>query len=874
MLKDVREAASARKKAAGRMALALALLAVLAGAAIAYLPSVVQHYSIGRQPLPEYERAGLSPATGEIDKEAGTVLLAQNEGRELYLDARTLNLKVVDAQSGATWNSLYEDGKSGDAEKSPLLIRFLGKDSALYEWDAYKYAIQNGRYTLNRIDGGVQIVLDFFESESYRLQEYLPQKISIEHYEKLFLEKLEQEVSQGKLTEAQAKKHEESLSIAYQRDEDNGLYFFKFSGLPPLSLVKDLIQFSKAVGYTTEMLLADSQQYGISVTIAQPARFVVTMEAKLDRGDLVVRVPSYSIEGDNDFYTIQNISVLPAFGLVSAEKAEDGQIVVPDGAGALFQINTFNGKFPEYERPLYDNTYYNTLYELPEYPETLSMPVFGLYATDLRGRSQGHLGIVEKGAELGYVKVQLGTKDASAGGSLYNKVYSSFDSTQYSRVKVFGPYSDNEARFLADTGLIPVDYTVRYKLFAGKADYYDLARTYRQHLIDTYGLKPAYSTEPKLFLDVIGTVTLEKRRLGVPYTEPYSMTTYSQLLDIVKDLQDVNAVVNYKGVFNGGMDNTIGNKAELVGANGSRKELEALRKQVESGNGSLFLHADLMRVADTSGGFWPKSNALYGYDGKPVEIRKYNYAFGKFDPDSRGRYLLHPLRLSDTVDKFLKDSQAYPNLSLGDMGSTYYASYNPREIVDPVISRGIVEENLKKLSAGKKLVLDNPAIDRIGYAAYASDISRESSGYATMYSSIPFRQLVMNGLTEYTTLDVNLAADRRDYFLLQALELGSLPKFTISAENVDVLKNSEYSDYFSMQYSVLADEIKAVYAEYSEGLAAIGSKEIVGHRMLADHVFETTYASGASVIVNYNKFPVAAAGSNLDALGYVIQPTP
>ncbi|MCK9910909.1 DUF5696 domain-containing protein, partial [Microbacteriaceae bacterium K1510] len=100
------------------------------------------------------------------------------------------------------------------------------------------------------------------------------------------------------------------------------------------------------------------------------------------------------------------------------------------------QINTFNGKFPEYERPLYDNTYYNTLYELPEYPETLSMPVFGLYATDLRGRSQGHLGIVEKGAELGYVKVQLGTKDASAGGSLYNKVYSSFDSTQYSRVKV------------------------------------------------------------------------------------------------------------------------------------------------------------------------------------------------------------------------------------------------------------------------------------------------------------------------------------------------------------------------------------------------------------------------------------------------------
>ncbi|MCR2804232.1 DUF5696 domain-containing protein [Paenibacillus soyae] len=872
MLKNINLASVVRIKAIGRRELALAVLAVLIVAALSFLPSVIKHYGIARQPLPEYNREGVSAQTGKLDPKAGTVLLSSSEGKELYLDTGTLNLKVVDTSSGAVWNSLFDDGKSGDVEKSPIVIRFLGEDSAMHEWDAYRYAIQNGRYTLNRIENGVQIVFDFFETESYRLEEYMPAKISIESYETLFLKKLEELAAQGNLTAAQVKKYEEALSIAYQRDEDNGLYFFKFSGLPPLSLVKDLIQFSKDVGYTTDMLIADSQQFGVTVTITQPARFVVTMEATLDKGDLVVKVPTYEIVGDNDFYTIQNIAVLPSFGLASAEKVDDGQIVVPDGAGALFQVNTFNGKFPEYERPVYDNTYYNTLYEMPEFPENLTMPVFGMYATDLAGRSQGHLGIIEKGAELGYVKVQLGTKDTSAGGAPYNKVYSTFDSMQYSRVKVFGPYSDNEARFLATTGLIHVDYTVRYKLFGEKVDYYDLAKAYRDYLIEAHGLEPAYSAEPKLFLDVIGTVTLERRLLGIPYSKPYSMTKYSQLLEIMRDLKDVSAVVSYKGVLNGGLNNTIGNKAELVGENGSKKELEALMSGFREGNDELFLHADLLRLSDTSGGFWPKSNALYGYDGKPIEFQKYNYANGWFDLGSTKRFLLNPLYLSDTVDGFLGGSAAYPNIALGDLGSTYYASYNPREIIDPVATRSIVEENLRKLSEQKMLALDNPNMDRIPHIAYASDISRESSNYATMFSSIPFRQLVMNGLAEYTTLNVNLSPDRSDYFLLQALELGSIPKFTISAENVDILKNSEYSDYYSIQYSMLADKIKAMYSEYSEGLAAIGSKEITGHRMLAAGVFETTYASGASVIVNYNKYPVAISGTNLEALGYLIKP--
>jgi len=103
------------------------------------------------------------------------------------------------------------------------------------------------------------------------------------------------------------------------------------------------------------------------------------------------------------------------------------------------------------------------------------------------------------------------------------------------------------------------------------------------------------------------------------------------------------------------------------------------------------------------------------------------------------------------------------------------------------------------------------------------------------------------------------------------LELGSIPKFTLTAENVDVLKYSEYREYFATEYAVVENRLKELYEEYSAGLEQIGSQEIINHVMLDENVFETSYASGAKVIVNYNKYPVNVAGKQLDALGYLIQ---
>lgn len=871
MIRNLSETAINRMKNAGvkEMIIAVILLAVIIS--LFFIPSQIQSLGIKRQALPEYVKDGKAEAIAELDQQAGNIKLASNEGKDMYINTETLNIKVVDTQTRTEWSSLSLDKDSSVVDKSPVIIKYLGKDGALYEWDAYTYAIQNKRYKLNQIDNGVQIVFDFFETESYRLNEYVPQKILAANYEAHFIDKIEEKLAAGAITEAQALKFKDALTLTYQYDKANDLYYYRFAGLPPLSLVRDLIAMTKAIEYTTDMLIEESSIHGLAVKITQPANFIVTMEVTLDKGDLVVKVPTYEIANSNDFYTMQNISVFPSFGMAAAKNVADGYIFVPDGTGALFKMNTFNGKFPEYERPIYNNTYYDKLYEMSEFPENLMMPVFGLYYTDQKGKSSGLLGIVEKGAELGKIKVQLGVEDTSLGGTPNNKVFSSFDAMQFSRVKVFGPYSEEEARFTASTGVMDVDYTVRYKLFAGKVTHFELAKAYQTYLVDQHGLQLSYDNRPKLFLDVVGGLTLEKRFLGIPYHKSQSMTSYSQLLSILQDLDGIPTVINYQGVFNDGLHNSIGNKAELVKANGNKEELEQLMNYAASNDHELFFNIDLMRVYKDDDGFKPKRNAVYGFDNKPQAIHQYNLALGIFDTYTTKQYLLHPLNLSNTVDRFIKDSSEFNNVFVNDLGSSYYANYNDKEIVSPIISNSIVHENLQKLTQSKTVALDNPNSDKLAYAKYAANISRESSDYGTMYMSVPFRQLVMNGLTQYTTLNVNLSADRSDYFILQALELGSIPKFTITAENVDILKYSEFRHLFATEYRAMEQRIKELYEEYSAGIAKIGSGEIVNHRIVDENVFETSYASGVKVIVNYNKFAVTVEGQQLDALGYIIQ---
>lgn len=826
---------------------------------------------IKASPIPVIEYSGIMNAGELIAKESGEIKVAESSSKELYIDTTTLGVKIKDKTTKTVWNS-FDSKAQNSLDKALLALSYLGEDNNLYEWDSYANCTEFGDYTIFSIENGVQIHLNINEGESERFYEYYPEKMTIERFEVFFLEGIASLVETGKLEQEVADRYKMTLELLYKRSIMEECYAVTYNGTPPRSAVKQLIELARLLGYSKEMLLEDSEAMGLSVSFVEPAAFTVVVELSLANDDLLVRVPTQAMVSENPFYTIQNIKVLPNFGAKDA--TDDGYILVPDGAGALFRFNTFNPSVVDYKRPIYDNDYFSDYYYMPEYAEELMMPIFGMIYGQEEDTSHGFLGIIEKGAETSFIHNKLASTQKE-NPSTYNKVYASFDVTQYSYVKVYGPYSENQNTYLADTGAMEVDYTIRYKLFPEQVSYYDMAMAYRDYLKEEWEVSQyRYPEELKLYLDFIGTVSLTERILGIPYTSPYSMTSYQELSDILTDLDEMSLAVEYSGVFHGGMENHLYRGADLVKANGTKKELQDLMEKAEASQVDFFLESAMTRIYDQGKGYFPKIHGIYDYSNSPATVFGYSSATGKFNYqffDVEYYSLLSPRFLDSIMDQFLEEAKEYPRIAVLDLAHENYPDYRFNKNITIFEAAAIVEKNLEKMAGTKELSLHDPLMKNLRFAEYATDISRESSDYMTMATTIPFRQLVMNGLAQVTTQDVNMSSSSSAYYVLQSIELGMYPKFTLTSKSVDVLKDSSYSDYYSTEYAKLKEILSAVYEESARVWDQIGSMEITDHRILGDQVFWTRYASGTEVITNYNLHPVIVEGVEIEALGYRIQ---
>ena len=802
----------------------------------------------------------------EIGKEI--ITLAESNGKVLSIDTEDLNLIVEDTATGVIWQAI--DPKGTETEKSLISVNYVGEDNAFSVWDSYTYCVENQSYTMNRIENGVRIVMNICEGASARFYEYMPQKMSVAHYDEVFVAGLERLVEEGTLEKAKATKYKNTLGLIYKKSKETESYNVNFVGQPPKSAVTQLIELSQLVGYTTEMLLADAEEFDFEVEFEEPAIFDITLDVTLEDGELVVNLPVEEIKNGNEFYTLQNIEVLTNFGLVASETVSEGYLFVPDGAGALMKMNSYDPKVPDYVRGFYNNDFYTDYYYKPEYAQELMMPVFGMLS--LAGPEltpNGFLAIVESGADTAFLETQAASGGEDGIGRKYNKIYTTYDVAQYEWVPVFGEYSDNTSTFLSIAPQTEEDYTLRYLFYTGdEVSYYHMAKDYQNYLWgNTEG--SVYSDRAEVLFETVGTLSLTERFLGIPYDTEYSMTTYEELAEILADMGDRHVNVVYKGVFDGGMNHKLMNQGKLTKTNGGEKELETLIAAVEGKGNSIFLETDFLKIYESGNGYLTWLHGLQDYSKTAVELYGYFVNLGVFKQMSNNYNMLDPQYLVDTVQDFKANAGNY-NFYTNDLTEQYYADYG-NEYIAPATAQKLIDKALVTLAEnGSGLALDNPRADKLTEGTFAVDVSRESSELTSFYTSIPFRQLVMNGRMEYTTTSANNNSDPMQYFLMQAIETGAQPKFTISAKNVDVLKDSTYSYYFSIQYDLLKEEIKEVYDAYAEAMEVIGTTEIVNHTMLDQDVFLTEYADGTKVVTNYTYDSFEYSGTEIPGNDYLI----
>lgn len=842
----------------------LLLAIVIGSAALGYwAPS----FQMQAAPVPSPE----IPVTekGEAIPVGGVVTLAQKDGRTLTLDTAEMILTVTDDATGYSWTSAVKGASLGDY-KALLKITYLGEDNNLSEWNSYDNCVAFGDFRYFAIEDGVRIELNINEGESSSFFEYLPQRMPMERYEGFFLEKLEELKADGEMDASTVSRYERALGMVYSKSIYEGVecYALTTTGTPAVSVTAQLISLVNAIGYTRDMLIEDCAIFGVTPEFHEPAQFDIAIEAKLEDGDLVVRMPGDQIVSGNDFYQLQRVGVLPNMGAVAPADGVDGFFMVPDGAGALMRFNSYTATVPEYVRAYLDNDYYSDYFYMSEYAEELMTPVYGvLYGGD--EPTHGMLAILEHGVETANLHVSL----AGVNGTGMNRAYVSFDTLEYSRVKIYGAYSDNGATYLSDSGHIVADYTIRYRPYGEPVTYFDLAMDYRDYLAKASGKEITAGEGPETYLEVLGAVVIKDRILGIPYDRTTTMSAYAEVEAMLNELPSEGLTVQYDGVFNGGAINGLNDGARLVKQNGTEAELKSLQSAAASKGVNLFYQVNLSRVYKNGRNYLPGSHGLRDYSNEAAYIYPYSPARagifnGRWDP-IHSYTRVSPKYLPYLTEKFLADSENFPALAIGDLARDVFVDYRYRNVIDPVEARLLVTDSLSELSA-RALSLHDPATDLATMGDYAVDVSRESSEYTTFYATVPFRQLALSGLVNVVGQDVNLNSRNLSYYLLQAAELGTSVKYTVTFRNADVLKNSHFEYLYAVSWDQWKDEIIGASQTLAELRKAIGGQMITGHRMLAVDVFETTWSNGTRTITNYSSVPYDAEDGVVEAGSYLL----
>lgn len=825
-----------------------------------------------RSPRPELSSLELSPARGSIDiAETAEMIAAETDQAILYLNPSTLNMRLFDKVNEIDWPLQNPDENASNTDKSILNIEFLGENGELTEWNSYTYSVAGGNYSIEQLDNGIRITLSISQGASIRFDDYMPRKISIERYEEQFLDRLDELRDSDDLDTTEHTIFNLALQTAYRKDNDAGNYYLNYVGNPPSSTVKRLIQIAQAVGYTYEDLVADNEAYGILMEERENPQFIVPLELSLDGADLLARVSSKQIENLNSYYQLQSAAMLPNLATATASAYPDGMMFVPDGSGALIPFNQADSNFPPYARQFRDSNYYDSYYFADNYSQTMSAAVFGMIYGGETVNEKSILGIVEDGSVLGGVRAVQANPGSDLADSGINRIYTEVDLTQYARVNVDGPYAPDSARYLVSTGMQDINYQVRYKVLGSGSDYYDMAKSYQAYLMEEgAGSDQESYAGKRAHLEFLGTIDMDKRFVGIPYSSKYSMTDYEDLAEILRDLGQSDLLMSYKGAFEGGYQQELLRSNSLESTNGSKDEWSNLEGLLAEQSSVISPEANFSRALGRQNGFVPGVHGITAFDTYTAYVYEYMPNTGWFNPDSYHYVRVSPWFWDSVVTSFLEDEAPTSMLTIGDLTTDFYADYDKNNMLSAYEADEILAGVLDKLSGAYDLVLDDGFMDYADHASFITNVSRSSSRYASFGVDIPFRQIVLNSMLPYSTETINMSRHPAEYYLLQVAETAALPQFTLTAESSEMMKELFISGFYSTQYSQHADLVKTVMTEAEAIREAIGSEVLAGHEVVGDQLFLSTYDNGVQVLVNYADSDAEFEGTACPSMSYVI----
>ena len=602
------------------------------------------------------------------------------------------------------------------------------------------------------------------------------------------------------------------------------------------------VNFGNAVSTVSEDGV--SVKYAMSLDEETGKADIETLTDKQIRVDLTV---NYTLR-DGSFYVnvsmntvslpegvcLEKIRVLNHFGAYDKSGAED-YIFVPDGSGALIMTGVEDTEFSPLTLSVYGNDAATT--EDAEKSACL-VGAFGIK------RSNGaFLCIIESGDTIAEIEAERSTDTTlNRVGAAFKITDISTEQSKNSVKKTLGYQFKNEI-------------TLCYRFLSGRsATYSGMATACRENLIRNAVLSTkTFTTDEKyipLVLSVQGGYINEKGKYSV-------LTNYEQALSLVTLLKAKgvnNIYLRYNGLYDNANNGSEADFGDFNSKLGSSKEYEALYTYLKSQNFSLFLETDLLTYDYNSTG----AKALDG--GKVRSEAKNTYPY----PTDTQSYL----KMSDLENKIedilgASTDVSFDGYSLNDAGTALYSDYS-NDFYARVTSKKEIAAQLPVLATSKQLMIDTGNIYSVKNADVISRlaVSPVATAESSAYVGIPFMQMMLHGITEYSAVGLNSAYDIKTAFLKE-VEYGCLP----SADWYCTKFTEELDGKF--YYDSNINDIVSYYTKANEVLGDIRAERMTAHYKEQDGVYCTEYDNSTKVYVNYTSTDVVINGIKIPAMDCV-----
>lgn len=784
----------------------------------------------------------------------GMVLVSENDNLKLYTNLETTEIAVYNKNDGSITYSNPQDrdthtgtGINASNLSSTLAVTYYNKAGNVATINNYDMSIKNGQFETESIKDGIRYIYTLADEDS--IASIVPYYIS--------------EDGLNKVMEKSSDYDARTVKGKYKLE--NGTYVLNDSAKKSKVGMEKLNKIFEKAGYTEEDYAKDMEGHEEDESLS----ITIPLEYRLTDKGLEATVKAADIEEHGNVY-ISQIDVLQFFGAAS-NKAQ-GYILVPDGSGALINLNSGN-QATAYNQAIYDIDPVAQNYVVIEETECARLPIFGIKADD-----NAIFARITAGDAIASVNADVAGKLNN-----YNYAYASFNVREKELLNMFGVQGSKSDIPVVEKSLYKIDLSVSYSfLTKDDASYSGMARTYRKQLIDEGILKETNQSESvPLYLDIIGGVEQKKHIMGIPYEGVCAMTTYDEASEIVDNLYDsdiTNLRLKYQGWFNGGIYHDVADKIKLIGSVGSKSDLESLNKKLEDKGGKLFMDVAFQKVSHESKRFTSVLEASKYYSGYVVEL-------GATDPstvrqtsnlewyDEMIYYMISPKFLNRYVDKFASKITKYDvsGINLTDLGSVLTSDKKRSELINRQQAENIVIGQYEKLAETKKNLMETGGNE---YSLkYVSDIIDAPTSYSAYYiidEQVPFYEMVIHGSISYSGEAFNLMDDDLDDdFVLNCIEYGIAPRFTLSYKDPSKMKYTSSADKYSVLYTTWLDKAKEMYGNINEALKDVDGSAMINHEKLDNGLIKVDYENGKTIYINKTSQDITVDGNTVKAKNYL-----